>query len=164
MKIKTKTEKETRDERVARLKRERAAILGLLKEGQPDPETGKPGRGNPNIVEYGKSSQWPKGTSGNPGGKGRNLKKHLRFWKQVSVYLGWLYVDVERLEPDELTVRECGARKFALCVAKGNWLHMKEVIDRELGRPKEGGSESEVDDRPKLIKLPFGIMKGSQNE
>ena len=148
---------EERGERIATLRRKIAATKKILKQTAANPEADPcgPGRGNKNIVEYGRKTQFRKGDNKVHGPT--ITKKKIRFWRYVIEFLGMTRPEVEGLNEDELTCAELGARKFALAVADGQWLHMKEVIERELGRVKEGGQGDEDDDKPKLIKLPFKI-------
>jgi hypothetical protein len=114
-----------------------------------------PARGNPNIVAIGKATQYKKGDD-RPHGP-TVTKAKLRYWRYVVEYLGMTRIMVEAMDEDDLTLAECGAKKFALAVADGKWLHTKEVIERELGRVKEGMGDTDSDG-PKLIKMPFKIV------
>lgn len=150
---------EERGERIATLKRKIAATKKILKQTAANPEVDPcgPGRGNPNIVEIGKATQFKKGDNKIHGPT--ITKKRIRFWRYVVEFLEMNRMEVEALDEDDLTCAESGARRFALAVADGQWLHMKEVIERELGRVKDEGQGSDDDDRPKLIKLPFKISQ-----
>ncbi len=112
------------------------------------------GRGNPNMKNISKGTQWKKGQSGCPQGP---PKSRVQFWRYICRFLDMLKAEVEGLDEDTLTLAQLGARKFSLAVAEGKWMHMKEVIDRELGRTKEGQGQ-EDSDVPKLIRLPFRIV------
>lgn len=150
-----KTE-EQQSERVAILKRKIAATKKILKQSAANPEApfDGPGRGNPRIVEIGRASQFKKGDNKVHGPT--VTKKQIRFWRYVIEYLSMLKVEVEAMSEIDLTIAECGARKFALNVAEGKWIHTKEVIERELGRVREGTGEVDIEG-PRLIKMPFKI-------
>jgi len=152
---KTQTQGEqiaSEDTKIADLRREIAAIKDILSPQRIAR------RQRPGLVEAGKKYRWKPGQSGNPGGR---TSEKLRYWAYVVDFLKMTRHLVESYDETYLTCAQLGAKKVAVAVADGRWIYTKEVIQRELGRIPDTVADGD-EYGPKLIQLPFGILKNEK--
>ena len=88
--------------------------------------------GNPNIVKYSKETQFKPGQSGNPKGPPQNKVCLIQY---VRKFCHMLCSDFDALEAktSEMKMSELTAYKMVKRMVDGDWVVIKEILDREEG-------------------------------
>jgi len=156
-------EEQTKQERIAELRQQVAGVKAAIKRA-PDPSKEKDDaavRKRERWLQLGMATRFQPGHGGgrqadlNRTGGGAKRRRHpTHLWRWITLFLEMTSTEAEELAPEDLTMVQAGALEFAGKVASGQWAMLKEVLNRELGLPREGlGTDDE--EVPTLVRLPF---------